>query len=282
MINGRKIFLAKVSKETNFRAAIQQCFLKGGILPMERTDEFIEAMSSLSNDSVTPRFTSLARELTEVSGFRHLTWNVGLKEWGEDENGTSHSKFQNWSKSNYDSYLFLIDPSTKQFIPSSISATTQVHYCQYVGEHLARARPVTTSSMHSSVHNTNAVDGTLIYWHAKSVFTNEPDWISVDLGSNFAIRTVMWLGRPDCCTERNKNVQVWVGNHNLPDQSLWKDADFQAMNYCGMHPYSTPKSILSGVTCKYLMVGRYVTLVNHDWQQLNPMQIGEIGIFEES
>ncbi|XP_059097374.1 uncharacterized protein LOC131891750 [Tigriopus californicus] len=281
VIDGTKIFMAKVSKPTVFSDAIQQCFLRGGILPMERTDEFIEALSNLSNDSVTPRFTSLVREFTEANGIRHLTWSIGLKEWGEDEVGMDHPKFQHWPMINYDSYLFQIDPKKKRYAPSSANHSTDLYYCQFLGENLAAGKPVSSSSIHQTFFDWQSVDRIIgqSFWHA-DFRKNKPDWISVDLGDTFEVHNVLWLGRLTCCAERNKDIQVWVGDFYMMSRSSWKDADFRAMNYCGMHPYSTPQSILSGVTCVNAILGQYVTLVNYDWQGLSrPMQVDEIGVF---
>ncbi|TRY81098.1 hypothetical protein TCAL_14528 [Tigriopus californicus] len=155
VIKGINTFLAGVFQPTRFSDAIQQCFLMGGILPMERTDEFIEAMSNLSNDSVTPRFTSLVRELTETNGIRHLVWSMGLKEWGEDENATNHPIFGDWPTSNFDSYLFLIDPTNHKYMPSSVNHYADFHFCQYNQSQetlsAARARPPSARALSASV-----------------------------------------------------------------------------------------------------------------------------------
>eukprot|EP00095_Tigriopus_kingsejongensis_P003353 maker-scaffold787_size97196-snap-gene-0.11 protein:Tk03353 transcript:maker-scaffold787_size97196-snap-gene-0.11-mRNA-1 annotation:"alpha-aminoadipic semialdehyde dehydrogenase" len=277
LVGNSTVNLKKIPQTTTPHLAEVHCLTQGGILPMEDTEEFIEVMSDLVDDAITPRFVSLVRETAQDGIHRHATLTLGQKEWGEDGDGSSCPKYSDWSASQYTSRFFAVNPVTKSYDPVSSDLSQTNVYCQFLGPNQATGKRTITSSSHSEWPSSWATDGIVLnnkFWHALPDHPTRPEWIAVDLEIPMAVQYAIFIARHECCGDWNLDVHIWVGSEAPQAGALLNHVDFQL---CGVYPYQQDNGFLSGVTCRKLVRGQFVALGNAF--SGSSMQIEEIGIF---
>lgn len=249
------MFLKHVTMNKTIDEAILECLALGGVLAMEDSDEFIEKMSTLVGDSTSTRFTSLVRELGHDPSKPHLVWQIGRVE--TTELGSSHSKYTSW-----DNRYFVVNPATKAYESVSNLVVKSDFYCQYVGENIGLNKAVYPSSIHWNHGNgSNIVDGILYndIWHTDIWSPIQKHWFAIDLGGEFLVNYVLFLGRRGCCGERAHFMKVWVGNE-IP--TVGQSLDVTKYQLCGEYPYIHGSGYLSGIMCVNRIRAQVVILQN--------------------
>lgn len=212
---------------------------------------------------------------------KSLVWTVGKIVWSEGESVTKCPKCQNWIFSEEAHQVATINPSNKMYESISLSDRIPKYFCQYIGVNLATHKRVLVSSTYSGWAKPQfAVDGlpnqSSGFWHSGNKMT-KGEWISVDLGREFWISRAFFLGRFNGNMCRNRNVQVWVGG---PEPNGGSDLDTTERQLCGLYPFHHQQIQLSGVTCPFLMLGRFVTFLNSPEKEF--FEINELAIYGPS
>eukprot|EP00094_Tigriopus_californicus_P013713 TCALIF_13270-PA protein Name:"Protein of unknown function" AED:0.33 eAED:0.37 QI:0/-1/0/1/-1/1/1/0/387 len=271
-LSDHRVFLKRVIQSQTILEAQDTCLRQGGILPMENSEDFISQMNALVGDSTSTRFTSLAREMAEDPDTPHLVWHAGKVE--STEVGLSFPKYTTWDK-----HFFMINPATASYESVESSTEKPEFYCQFLGKNLALNKEAYGSSKHSHKDSgPGVVDGVLNQklWHSKPYSSVKPDWFAIDLNQTSVISRILFLGRDDCCGERNRFIKAWVGNVAPPSgQSL----NITSYQMCGEYPYIQNTTWLSGIECGAPMLGKVVVLENGDVSPQYPMQLREVLIF---
>ncbi|TRY74018.1 hypothetical protein TCAL_14637 [Tigriopus californicus] len=271
-------FLMEMSSTATYTKAMLKCLNHGGILPMEDSDEFVEQMSILAGDHSTPRFISLAQEKSIDGSTMSLVWTLGNIIWTQGEDLSKCSKCQDWSFSKDYQQVATINPNTKMYENISPNHRTSKYYCQFLGSNLASHKRVVVSSTYRPRHpSERAVDGhpyqDRSFWHS-SYKVPEGEWISVDLGQEFIISSVLILGRSNWFNNRNRNIQVWIGG---PEPQEGVALATQGRIFCAQYPFQQYGFQLSGLTCPTLNLGRFVTFLNSPVKRY--FQINELAIY---
>lgn len=270
-LSTEKIFLKRMNTPMNIEEAQFACLGLGALLPLEDSDEFIDGMSTLVGDATSTRFISLVRELGADLNQPHLVWQTGRVE--TTNVGPSYSKYTSWNNR-----FFVVNPATKTY--QSVSSTTikSGFYCQYLGPNLAFEKdtyPSTKNVLYDP--GSGVVDGVIDmnFWHASGVSPLPREWFAVDLGGNFLISYVLFLGRRECCGERSRFMKVWIGQV-IP--SVGQPLDNTKYQLCGEYPYIHGSGYLSGIACVDRVNGQVVILENGDYSN-RQMQLTELLIF---
>lgn len=278
-VGNSKIYFKEIIAEHTYDQAMLECLRHGAILPMESTDDFVYQMSLLSGDSTTPRFISLATERSKVQDEMHLVWTLGQQEWKENDPLSKCPKCQNWVfNGSADNQWVKIDPISKLYQTVVLGETTSKYYCQYLGENLATHKPVKASSIYNNAHMPEAiVDGMAHsgarFWHSNKFPGG--DWLSIDIGSIYWITNVLFLGRLDKLSERNRNYEVWIGGPEPIDGAMFDSKD---RNLCGIFPFRHRDDQLSGIACQHPVQGQIVvTHAENSGSLLNFMEVAIYG-----
>ncbi|XP_059098246.1 uncharacterized protein LOC131892404 [Tigriopus californicus] len=260
------LFLKQVTTSMSIENAQFECLNQGGILPLEDSDEFIDKMSVLVGDSSSTRFTSLVREVGSDPNQPHLVWQTGRVE--TTVVGPSHPKYTTWNQR-----YFVVNPVTKTFESVPSSTVKSQFFCQYLGDNLALNKVTYPSStLYGSDEGPGVVDGVIgmSYWHVYTHSTLTKHWFAVDLGGEFLVSRLIFVGRRDCCGDRNRFMKVWIGNVVPPaDQPL----DYGSYQLCGEYPFIYTTGHISGISCVNGIQGQIVILENGN-------QAGAVTLFQ--
>lgn len=277
-VDSDTIFLKEIVSNDSYDEAMLTCLSFGGILPMEDTDEFVDQMSILAEDSRTPRFISMAKEVSPENGFKSLVWMLGKHIWNEGEDIAKCSNCQNWIFKGNGRQVATINPINKMYEHILPDERRPKYFCQYMGPNLATHKRVLVSSTNSLVTPAErAVDGNPFqdqrFWHSGAK-APKGEWLSIDLGKEFWISSVLFLGRLDAFSSRNQMIQVWIGG---PEPKEGVDLDTKGRRLCGLYPFRQYDAQLSGVTCPTLIWGRFVTMLNSPADKF--LQFNEVAIY---
>lgn len=263
-----KVFLKHMTTPMSIQEAQFACLGHGGLLPLEDSDNFIDAMSDLVGDPTSTRFTSLVREIGNSPNQPHLVWQTGRVE--STKVGPSEPRYTSWNDR-----FFVVNPATKTY--QSVSSTTlkSEFYCQYMGTNIALSKATYASTTAGEYdQGSGMVDGVIgmNFWHTNGYSQLQKEWFAVDLGGNFLVSSVLFLGRRDCCGERCHFMKVWIGQVIPPD---WQHLNPAPYELCGEYPYIQQTGYLSGIECVNRIMGQVVILENGSQQ----MQLTEMLIF---
>jgi len=86
--------------------------------------------------------------------------------------------------------------------------------CLFVGKNLAQGKPSTLTghSSDSSVPSRGNDGDTATYLESAS-HSDGVDKFVIDLGATYQVSSVVFVSRPDCCEQNNRDTSVHVGNH---------------------------------------------------------------------
>lgn len=280
LVVGNKIFhMKEMNFESNYTFAMAKCLQSGGILPMEKTDEFVDQMSNLAGDSITPRFISLAYESTTNETEKYLMWTIGKTEWKDGESLSNCPRCKNWSFGNGSANLWAkINPFTKFYEIVTPNETVPKFYCQYLGGNLATHKNVVASSTLSPYSPSYAVSGVFALksediWHS-SYDTPKGEWISIELGASYFITNVLFLARMDEYASRHNKMEIWIDGPEPQSGAALNTLD---RNLCGIYKFYQRASQLSGVECQTPTMGRRVTILNPS--EVTYAQFIELGVY---
>jgi len=106
-----------------------------------------------------------------------------------------------------------------------------------------------------------------------------PEWWSVDLGGEFAVKRVM-IGNAQVVgkSHRSRDVRVWIGRRAPRDNPISNVDDFAQ---CARWPFRSVHGEIFGVTCDCLVLGRHVAVVNGFPTVLQLTEVGVYGVRKE-
>lgn len=274
-VGPEEVFLKEVRFSHTYHEAMLYCLELGGILPMEETDEFVDQMSILAEDSITPRFISLAEEAPPEGGPKALVWTLGKTVLTEGEDKSKCPRCINWTFGTDSGAVFAINPVTKTYETVSPNDRISKYFCQYLGANLAtHMKVVAISSYNGQSHGPGwTVDGNPYqnpyFWHSDRELRGQ--WISIDIGQEFWISSVLFLSVQHSKLGNNV-IAVWIGG---PEPKEGGALSTTERSICAIFPFRQQKFQLNGVACGSLILGQRVTLqtLNSGYLMFNELAI---------
>ena len=92
-------------------------------------------------------------------------------------------------------------------------------------------------------------------------------WVQLELATESTVAKVEITNRRDCCGDRLKNIEVWVGNHAVTKQSQEGiSQQLSASTLCGKFDGQTTyhPGHVEVIECTQPIPGRYITMLRNE------------------